>query len=85
MPTVQKVDNSVYSNKKTQSDRKLSTEGMKIKYRSGQEEKQILNDSKWFRFFTDAQLEQEETLRPVFTGFLLYGSTASLCSTLQWC
>lgn len=84
MPTVQNVDNSVHSNKKIQRDRKLYTKGMKIKCGNGQEGKQIPNDGRRFSFFTDAQLKQEETLRPVFTGFLLCASTASLSSTVWW-
>lgn len=78
MSTVQNVGNPAYSNKKIQRDRKVYTEGMKIKCGNGQEAKQILNESIWL--FADAQLKQGETLKTAFGGFPLCGRTASLCS-----
>lgn len=81
MSTVQNVGNAAYSNKKIQRHGKVYIEGMKIKCGNGQEAKQILNESIWL--FADAQLKQGETSKTAFTGFLLCGRTASLCSTTR--
>lgn len=53
---MQNVGNPAYSKKRIQRDRKVYTEGMKIKCGNGQEAKQILNESIWL--FADAQLKQ---------------------------